>query len=97
MAIKRLRDDLRESPEDMKEIRDRFEREARLLDDTLDHENIVPVLMRNLSGPTPTERGSSTGISSRRTLSCLTGRSALATWDLARTSSAGRYRALYVA
>ena len=53
MAIKRLRDDLRESPEDMKEIRDRFEREARLLDDTLDHENIVPVLMRNLSGDEP--------------------------------------------
>jgi len=53
MAIKRLRDDLRESPEDLKEIRDRFEREARLLDDTLDHENIVPVLMRNLSGDQP--------------------------------------------
>lgn len=53
MAIKRLRDDLREPPEMMKEIRDRFEREARLLDDTLDHENIVPVLMRNLSGDQP--------------------------------------------
>jgi serine/threonine protein kinase len=53
MAIKRLRDDLRESPEDLREIRDRFEREARLLDDTLDHENIVPVLMRNLSGDQP--------------------------------------------
>lgn len=53
MAIKRLRDDLHEPPEMMKEIRDRFEREARLLDDTLDHENIVPVLMRNLSGDQP--------------------------------------------
>jgi serine/threonine protein kinase len=53
MAIKRLRDDLRESPEDLKEIRDRFEREARLLDETLDHENIVPVLIRNLSGDQP--------------------------------------------
>jgi eukaryotic-like serine/threonine-protein kinase len=53
MAIKRLRDDLRESPEDLKEIRDRFEREARLLDETLDHENIVPVVMRNLSGDQP--------------------------------------------
>lgn len=53
MAIKRLRDDLRESPEDLKEIRDRFEREARLLDETLDHENIVPVLIRNLSGDHP--------------------------------------------
>jgi len=53
MAIKRLRDDLHEPGEMMKEIRDRFEREARLLDDTLDHENIVPVLMRNLSGDQP--------------------------------------------
>lgn len=53
MAIKRLRDDLREPPDSLKEIRDRFEREARLLDDTLDHENIVPVLMRNLSGDQP--------------------------------------------
>ncbi|MFP5389637.1 MAG: serine/threonine protein kinase [Thermoleophilia bacterium] len=53
MAIKRLRDDLHEPPEVMKEIRDRFEREARLLDDTLDHENIVPVIMRNLSGDHP--------------------------------------------
>lgn len=53
MAIKRLRDDLHESPETMTEIRERFEREARLLDDTLDHENIIPVLYRNLSGDNP--------------------------------------------
>jgi len=53
MAIKRLREDLHEPPEVLKEIRDRFEREARLLDDTLDHENIVPVVLRNLSGDKP--------------------------------------------
>lgn len=53
MAIKRLRDDLHEPPEVLKEIRDRFEREARLLDDTLDHENIVSVIVRNLSGDQP--------------------------------------------
>jgi serine/threonine protein kinase len=53
MAIKRLRDDLHESPEVVKEIRDRFEREARLLDDTLDHDNIVSVVIRNLSGDQP--------------------------------------------
>ncbi|HEU4393830.1 MAG TPA: serine/threonine-protein kinase [Solirubrobacterales bacterium] len=53
MAIKRLRDDLRGSPEGLKEIRERFEREARLLDDTLDHDNIVPVLYRNLGGKNP--------------------------------------------
>jgi eukaryotic-like serine/threonine-protein kinase len=53
LAIKRLRDDLHESAETLKEIRERFEREARLLDDTLDHENIVPVLYRNLGGEVP--------------------------------------------
>jgi eukaryotic-like serine/threonine-protein kinase len=53
MAIKRLRDDLVLPKHTLQEIRDRFEREARLLDDTLDHENIVPVEFRNLSGDEP--------------------------------------------
>jgi serine/threonine protein kinase len=53
MAIKRIRDDLHEPEEVMEEIRDRFEREARLLDDILEHENIVGVLHRNLSGDQP--------------------------------------------
>ena len=53
MAIKRLRDDLVFPRHTLQEIRDRFEREARLLDDTLDHENIVPVKFRNLSGDEP--------------------------------------------
>ena len=53
MAIKRLRDDLVLPEHTLQEIRDRFEREARLLDDTLDHENIVAVEFRNLSGDAP--------------------------------------------
>lgn len=52
-AIKRIRDDLNEPDEVMAEIRTRFEREARLLDEVLDHENIVPVLHRNLTGEYP--------------------------------------------
>jgi eukaryotic-like serine/threonine-protein kinase len=53
MAIKRIRDDLNEPEEVMAEIRTRFEREARLLDEVLDHENIVLVLHRNLTGEEP--------------------------------------------
>jgi serine/threonine protein kinase len=53
MAIKRIRDDLHEPADVMEEIRHRFEREARLLDDVLEHENIVDVLHRNLSGDQP--------------------------------------------
>jgi serine/threonine protein kinase len=53
LAIKRLKDDLNESEELMVEIRERFEREARLLDDKLDHPNIINVIMRNLSGEDP--------------------------------------------
>ena len=53
MAIKRIKDDLNEPDEVMAEIRTRFEREARLLDEVLDHENIVPVLHRNLTGDEP--------------------------------------------
>ena len=53
LAIKRLKDDLNEPAEAMTEVRDRFEREARLLDDKLDHPNIITVVMRNLSGEDP--------------------------------------------
>lgn len=53
MAIKRLRNDLVLPEHFLREIRDRFEREARLLDDTLDHENIVSVEFRKLSGDEP--------------------------------------------
>lgn len=35
------------------DIRKRFEREARLLDDTLDHPNIIDVIIRNVSGDDP--------------------------------------------
>lgn len=53
LAIKRIKDDLSEPPEFIAEVRERFEREARLLDDMLDHPNIVDVVMRNLSGDDP--------------------------------------------
>jgi serine/threonine protein kinase len=53
MAMKRLRDDLHEPPAILEELRLRFEREARLLDDVLDHKNIIPVRYRNLSGDNP--------------------------------------------
>jgi eukaryotic-like serine/threonine-protein kinase len=53
MAIKRLRDDLHGPSDTLEALRHRFEREARLLDDDLDHRNIVPVLYRNLSGDSP--------------------------------------------
>jgi eukaryotic-like serine/threonine-protein kinase len=53
LVAKRLRDDLTEPVETLKEIRTRFEREARLLDEILDHPNIVRVYYRNLSGDQP--------------------------------------------
>jgi serine/threonine protein kinase len=53
LAIKRIRDDLNETDEAMEEIRTRFEREARLLDEVLDHENIVSIVHRNLTGDEP--------------------------------------------
>jgi hypothetical protein len=42
LAVKRLGDGLSVPEGEMQEIRQRFEREARLLDDVLDHPNIVP-------------------------------------------------------
>lgn len=49
MAMKRL------LPEHLGDdvVRHRFEREARLMDDTLDHPNIVPIIHRNVSGDEP--------------------------------------------
>ena len=49
VAIKSLRQDMPRTDDDMA----RFQREARLLDDVLDHPNIVTVITRNVSLPMP--------------------------------------------